>query len=134
MNNEKPGNSLANIKSSLQANPEISFRIANSKESLYFTFEGTLTEADAKNAVEKWKKMLGAKTTGIIHIWNCVKMKGYEPVARQIWQRTLKELKTKIETIWLISDSTLIIAGAKILSIFTSLDIKAVKSEAEIIY
>lgn len=116
----------------MQLNPVIENRTINSREFLYFIFKGRLTQQDAENAVIDWKKALEGARNMLPHVWNCTEMTGYEPMARIIWQKAIKELKGKISKIWLISDSSLIIAGAKILSLFTSFDISTVRSENDI--
>ncbi len=113
-------------------NPEIKWKILNNKEYLYFTFHDTLREKEASDSVIKWHELLNLKNEKRELIWNCLDMKGYEPMARIIWQRAIKELKTYIDKIWLISDSTLIQTGARIMSLFTSFDLKVVKSESDI--
>ena len=45
----------------------------------------------------------------------------------------LKEMKPQIGKIWLISENTFIRMGGSIMAVFTSLDIKAVSSESEIL-
>ena len=113
--------------------PEIGWCLINGRECLKFTFRCTLTEIDAIDAVSKWKKMFSTrKDEKIVIIWQCKKMVSYEPMARIIWQNTLKELKNQIDTIWLVSDSIIIQAGAKIMAFFTILNLKVVNSEEKI--
>lgn len=114
-------------------NPIIEIKKINNTECLNFVFNGELTENNAAFAIDKWKLLLNKSNTKIQHIWNCKGMTGYEPMARSHWQRAIKELKGKIDKIWLVSDSALIIAGARILSVFTSLDIKTVSTEESIV-
>jgi hypothetical protein len=113
-------------------NPEIAWRTLKGKECLYFTFKGNLSHADAVKAVDIWKLMHKTKNQMLILVWNCVEMKGYDPMARSIWQKALKELKNEIETVWLISDSVLIRTGASIMSVFTSFSLKVISSENDI--
>ena len=92
-----------------------------------FTYESSL------KSVEEWKSRFSDKEQlKFIVVWNCLEMTGYEPGARMLWQKTLQDLKSQIEVIWLISNSSLIKAGAKILSLSTSYNVKTVSSEAEI--
>jgi hypothetical protein len=114
-----------------EPNPTIEVKSINNFDFIYFTFRGKLTENDAKNAIVNWKNQLEKRHTMQPHIWNCMQMTGYEPMARAHWQKAIKELKGKISKIWLISDSSIIIAGAKILSLFTSFDIITVRSEED---
>lgn len=116
-----------------QDNPDIQWKTIKNKEHLYFTFDGTLTLNDATLATKKWTDIFKTKINGKITIvWNCLKMSGYEPMARSVWQKKMKELKNQIDIIWLITDSSIVKAGANIMSVFTSYEIKTVKSEDEI--
>ena len=58
-------------------------------------------------------------------------MKGYEPRARVTWQKAMGELKNQIDTIWLVTNSSMIKTGAKIMSLAVSYDIKAISKESE---
>lgn len=113
-------------------NPEIEWRKINNKVYLYFTFAGMFTEEDATYGVIKWRELMGSDLSKRELIWNCLKMKGYMPVARNIWQKAIGEHKSKIGIIWLITTSGLIHAGAKIMSLFTPFNFKVVKTEEEI--
>ncbi|MCZ8356075.1 MAG: hypothetical protein O9340_15140 [Cyclobacteriaceae bacterium] len=100
---------------------------------LKFVFKHKFLKIDAVQGIVYWKACFNEKQNQkITLIWDCTEMTDYEPFARVAWQQALSELKEQIETIWLISDSKLIRAGASILSFFTSLDIKAVKTENEV--
>ena len=116
-----------------QQNPVIEVKRLNNSDYIYFTFKGKLSEKDAESGIVIWKSFLEKSNVMRPHIWNCTEMSGYEPMARIVWQKAIKELKNKISKIWLITNSPVIIAGAKILSLFTSFDISTVKSENEII-
>ena len=59
-------------------------------------------------------------------------MTRYELGAKKRWTAALKDMKTDIKSIWLITDNRYIRFGASIMSIFSSLEIKAVNSEDEI--
>ncbi len=118
--------------SATKTNPVIEWKSIRDKEYLYFTFEGTLKEGDALQGVIKWRELAGLKQGKKELIWNCLKMTGYEPMARNTWQKAIKEHRESIELIWLITDSMLIQAGAKIMSLFTPYSFKIIKSEAEI--
>ena len=59
-------------------------------------------------------------------------MTGFENKARVIWQKAIKELKKQIDCVWLISDSKIIRAGAKVMSAFTSFSLNVVNDESKI--
>ena len=60
-------------------------------------------------------------------------MIGYETGARTQWTAALKEMKPQIGKIWLISESSFIRIGGAVMAVVTSLDIKPVRSESEIL-
>lgn len=116
-----------------KANPEIKWKKTRGNDCLCFTFNGTLTKDDAEVATEEWRELFESrKNEKILLVWQCLEMKGYEPMARKVWQDATKEFKNQIDEIWLISNSIIIQAGAKIMSLFTSYDIRVAKSEEEI--
>lgn len=115
-------------------NPKIEWCPIKGKECLKFTFLGTLTESEALDAIAKWKEMFSTKKEEkTVIIWQCLEMESYEPMARILWQGAIKELKNQIDKVWLVSDSIVIQAGAKIMAFFTTLDLRVVNSEEKII-
>lgn len=115
-------------------NPQIELCNLENNNCLKFSFNGSLVEAEAKDAVLEWKRVFKSKQgEKLTLVWDCNKMTGYDPGARIIWQNTLKELKDQISSIWLVSKSKMIRSGAMIISMITNYNIKVVKSESEII-
>ncbi len=105
----------------------------NQKKYLKFTFNEKLTVEDASIAIEKWQSFFNeSPNEKIILIWDCLKMTGYDSAARMKWQTALKEMKKQIDSIWLISSSSLIKMGASFMSVFSSYPINVVSSENEI--
>ena len=118
----------------MNKNPRIEWSEKSGRQCLKFTFEGRLTSKDAEVAIAEWKKMFQSKAEeSIILIWDCKKMKDYDTEARLIWSNALKEMKSQIDKIWLISDSSLIRMGASVIGLLTSLNIKAISSESELV-
>jgi len=114
---------------------EIELCEVNNEDCLKFTFVDKLIEKDAIEGVKEWEDIFSSvdineKTT---IIWDSTHMTGFENKARIIWQKTIKKLKQQIKTVWLITDSKTIHAGAKLMSLFTSFEIKVVKLEEEIV-
>ena len=113
---------------------EIELYNLKNEDCLKFTFTGNFKGEDAISGVEEWKmlfKPIEEEKTPLI--WDCLEMTGFESKARTTWQHAMKELKDKIDTIWLITNSKIIKAGAKLMSAFTKFNIKVVKSEEEIV-
>ena len=114
-------------------NPRIEWSQISGKECLRFIFGERLTVKEAEVAISEWRKAFQSRIDkSIILIWDCNKMKEYDSDARVKWTEALKEMKSQIDSIWLISESQIIRMGASVMGFFTSLEIKAISSEAEI--
>jgi hypothetical protein len=115
-------------------NPELEWFRKTNKNCLKFTFKETLTIRDAEIAIGEWRKIFRVmENEPIVLIWDCRKMKGYESAVRTKWTEALKEMKSGIDTIWLISESAMVRMGASIMGMVTSLKIKTAVSEADIV-
>lgn len=115
-------------------NPRIVWSEKSGKQCLRFTFKRRLTAKEADVAIAEWREMFQSKAEqSIILIWDCKKMKGYDSAARVKWTEALEEMRSQIDTIWLITSSTVIRMGASVMGMFISLNIKAVRSESEIV-
>ncbi|WKN33391.1 hypothetical protein PZB74_08595 [Porifericola rhodea] len=100
---------------------------------LIFTFQGILTAKEATKAITEWKKLFEEKKNEkFTLIFHALEMTDYEPLARTSWQKTIVELSGQIENIWVVTTSKLIMAGAKIMSMFTSFSIKTVSTEDKV--
>jgi hypothetical protein len=114
-------------------NSQIDLYKLNRKEFFKITISGHLDENSAISLAESLKvKMASVNNNKMSIIWNCETMTGYEPRARYVIQNIIKELKNNINRNYIITTNKIIQSGAMILSIFTSFDMKVVKSEDEI--
>ena len=112
----------------------IEWKNINNNICLFFKFHGVFSHETSLKGVEEWMQRFAEKDKlKFIIVWDCINMNGYEPKARIVWQHALKELQKQIDTIWLISDSSIIRTGAKIISLATSFEIKPVSKEADIL-
>lgn len=111
----------------------IEWVVRSGEECLKFSFGSVLTKQTATEAITKWKKHFcereGCET---ILIWDCSTLTDYEPMARILWQKALKEMGGQINVVYLISQSTLIRTGAALMSLFTKFKLKSISSEKEI--
>ena len=115
-------------------NPAIEWIRKSGKECLKFTFSGKFTDQDAVAATEKWRQIFATrKQQKMILIWDCLDMQDYDQHARNLWQNACKEQKDQIEIIWVLTNSILIRMGASVISVFTSLKIKVVGAEKDIL-
>ena len=117
----------------MSGNPFIERKQIGNSNYLYFTFKGTFRRKEAEVAIEQWKEIFEKETGNPALVWNCLEMKDYEPMARIAWQKAIKELKSQIDVIWLITNSPLIKSGAKLMSMFTSYNMRVAKSEEDIL-
>ena len=131
---EKENSPIRTDSKSYQDSLIIHWKNVNNRICLHFTFQGILSYELAMNGVNEWRKHFqGKEKLKIVIVWDCIKMTGYEPRSRIIWQKALKEMKEQIDTIWLISNSPIIKTGAKIMSLAVSYDIKGISKETDII-
>jgi len=115
-------------------NPSIEWYQKSGKQCLRFIFGEKLTEKEAEIAIQEWKAAFHSKMgEAIALVWDCREMKGYESGARAQWILALKEMKSQIDSIWLITDSAVIKLGAAMMGSFSSQNIKAVSSESEVV-
>lgn len=102
-------------------------------ECIKFTFKDVFTHKEAVIASEEWKKSFSEKANQKVPvIFDAIEMKDYEALSRSVWQKTMTELKNQIDGIWLVTDSKIIAAGAKIMGVFTSFTIKTVSTADKI--
>lgn len=101
-------------------------------EFLSFEFPEFLDKRSAEKAIAIWDKEFSQQPGKTDLIWDCTVMTDYDPVARMLWQKALSQHKNQINTIWLISESSIIRAGAKLFSLFVGVNIKPVKSHKDI--
>ncbi len=115
-------------------NPSIEWFQKSGKQCLKFTFKEKLTAKEAEIAIKEWREAFQSKIDkSIILIWDCIKMKEYESDARVKWTAAIKEMKSQIDIIWLVTDSNIVKMGATLMGVATSLTIKAIRSENEIV-
>ncbi|NPA68849.1 MAG: hypothetical protein GXO50_09610 [Chlorobi bacterium] len=114
-------------------NPEIELAVINNVECLRFKFRGHFSESDAVVASEEWKEYFRESYGGkITVVWDAADMSGFDIKARSVWQHTIKELSKRIDCVWLIAESRIIRAGARMMAAFTDYCLKVVDSEKKI--
>jgi hypothetical protein len=106
----------------------------NNKLCMRITFYGVLIQEDAVAICNEWKEIFTLnKEKKIVIIFNAKEMDDYAPMARIAIQKNINEFKKQIESIWIVTDSKLITAGALVMGMFTSFKIKTVDAENKII-
>lgn len=105
----------------------------SNRKVLRFTFSGKLSYNTAREAILTWQKEFDSHPNEKIDmIWDCSRMTDYEPMAKAVWQKTLAKVSEQLGDIWLLTNSRIIYAGAKIMTLFTPYKLHVVKSMAEI--
>lgn len=100
---------------------------------LKFSFPEKLTKEQASEAIIEWKRIFSEyKFVKITLIWDCVEMKDYDPMARVLWQKAMKDMSSQMDTVWLVSESKVIRTAAQIMSVFVKFELKPISSEDEI--
>jgi len=116
-----------------EQNLKVNVQVVNNINCLHFYFKGELSYETALDAIDQWKEYFQSHPNEKIPIiWNCLEMTGYKPLARTAWQSAIKQMKDQIDSIWLVTSSTLIKSGAMLMSMMSSLKIKTVKNEDEV--
>ena len=114
-------------------NPRIEWISKAGRDCLKFTFQGKFTKEDAPASLETWRQAFADRSDQKVPlIWDCLAMEDYDHEARTMWQNACKEMKGRIDSIWVITNSILIRMGASVISVFTSLKIRVVGSQSEI--
>ena len=115
-------------------NTIIETAVIDGQNCLKFIFKGVFTHQDAVEASIEWQRYFKDHPQKMNVIFDASLMSNYEPMARATWQKTLSVLKNQIDSVWVITDSKIIAAGAKLMGIFTSFSIKAVGSQEKIVF
>ena len=106
----------------------------NEIECVRLSFSGVLSQKQAVEACNEWTEIFGQDNARKYNvIFNATNLDNYEPLARAVFQKSIKDLRNQIIKIWVVTDSKLISGGAAIMGIFASFPIKAVSSESQIV-
>ena len=107
----------------------IYWREMDDEQILFFRFQDTLLLSDALKGIKIWKDLSKETDKDQFNIvWDCRGLTNFEPLARIKLQHAAKDLSHKISNLWVISESTEIIAGINIISLFATIDSHIVKS------
>lgn len=104
-------------------NPTIECRMERSKPYLFLYFDGHLSEDDTMEAILKiislFKECKGKTTM----VWECTRMTGYDEGSREMWQEFMKDIRTRLEEVHLISQNVLIRVGGSVVGMFAGMKI-----------
>lgn len=97
------------------------------KPYIQFDFTGYFDHPAALQGAEQWKALMKGDTKRDL-IFNCAEMHGFDSTSRQLWQAVMKEHKSRIGNIWVISNNSFILAAAKTMGLLAGFSIKVAKS------
>lgn len=114
-------------------NPTIEWHECYHDTCLLLTFKGNLERQNAENAIQIIEEIL-KKSPGkkLNMIWDTLEMGTYDSLGRVAWQKMLKTHKQSFGKIHVVTNSLLIKGGVRVMSTFSSLELKCVSSLNEI--
>jgi hypothetical protein len=106
-------------------NPTIEWCDIKSRRCLVLHFDRYLSEEDAQNAVSQLTSMIGPSSDKVVMVKECTRMTDYDSGAREAWQKFIKNIKSRLEAIHLVSNNFLIRIGATAIGVFAGIKIHA---------
>ncbi len=104
-------------------NPTFEWQDRKDERYLLLHFARHFSAESARDAIRTISPMI-MKTEGkITMVWECSDMAGFDQAAREAWQIFVKDIKSKIERIHLVSNKLLIRSGAVVVGIFAGIKI-----------
>ena len=104
-------------------NPKIAWRDMRDQRCLFLHFDGHFSAENARNAIISISTMIKMTEEKIIMVWECTGMEGFDTAAREAWQNFIRDIKSKIEKIHLVSNKIVIRSGAVVVGIFAGIKI-----------
>ena len=104
-------------------NPIIEWRTIGNQRYLTLCFYGRFSSESAYHSISSLSSLIDEHEGKLTMIWECTKMIGYDLSARDAWQTFIKDFKSKIEIIHLVSNNYLIRTGAMVIGAFTGIKI-----------
>lgn len=124
-----------------KANPEkperaahASWETVQNRQCLVITFNGEFTETDAEKLVRYLNEQIAElePTVTFPLICRCQHMTDYEAHARLIFQNFLQNHIKRLHSVWIVTQSSAIKYGGRLLSMFVSVPVKVINNESQI--
>lgn len=110
-------------------NVDITIDTRYGESCMYFTFNGKFSKEASRLSTEAWiKEFENNPTRTYSHLWDCTGMNDFDFDAKNDWMKTLSNYSHQIEYITVVSDSVLIRGAARVMSKFSKLDLRVLKS------
>ena len=104
-------------------NPKIAWRDMKDQRCLFLHFDGHFSADHAQQAISVISPMVEKTEGKITMVWECSDMAGFDTAAREDWQIFIKDIRSKIERIHLVSKKIVIRSGAMVIGIFAGIKI-----------
>jgi len=104
-------------------NPQIEWRDVKDQRYLLMHFTGHFSADNARNAISTISPLITKAERKITMVWECTGMAGFDIAAREAWQIFIRDIKSKIEKIHLVSNKLVIRSGAVVIGIFAGIRI-----------
>jgi hypothetical protein len=104
-------------------NPKIEWQSMKNHRYLVLHFDGHFSAENARNAISTISSMIRMTEEKIIMVWECTGMAGFDTAARESWSIFMRDIKSKIDKIHLISNKIVIRSGAVVVGIFAGIRI-----------
>lgn len=112
---------------------DISFNPKYGKRCLHFSFKGKFSKEASFLCSKAWSEEFDKNPDKqYVHIWDCEQMTDFDFDAKDVWLEMLFKYKYQIESVWLASNSLFIRGAARVMSKFSSLNLKIYRSIEEI--
>jgi hypothetical protein len=99
---------------------------------MYFQFKGTFDKNASQKSTKAWETEFGSNPTKKYkHIWDCTQMKDFDLDAKKSWSDTLEKFESRIEVIYVVSESIIIRGAARLMTKFSRYNLKVFKTVGE---
>lgn len=127
---------VTNEKQSLvllnSANVDVSIDPRYRDNCMYFQFKGTFDKEASEKATRVWMKEFESNShKKYKHIWDCTQMKDFHFDAKNSWSETLTKYESRIEVIYVVSESIVIRGAARLMTKFSKYNLKVFKTIGE---
>ena len=104
-------------------NPRPEWRDLGNRRCLLLRFDGHFSAENALDAISTISSLVEQTEGKTTMVWECTGMTSYDTAAREDWQVLIKDIKSKIESIHLVSESLAVRSWAMVVGSFAGIKI-----------
>jgi hypothetical protein len=99
---------------------------------MYFQFKGTFDKNASEKSTKAWREEFESNpTTRYKQIWDCTQMKDFHFDAKNSWSDTLSKFESRIDVIYVVSESIIIRGAARLMTKFSKYNLEVFKTVGE---